>query len=125
MAMGAGRAAFGVAMLLAPRMVGRSWVGEAADGPGGKTLVRAVAVRDLALGAGMLVALQRERPVRGWIEAGVVADLGDTAATLLAFGQLPPLGRMVTLLLAGGSAVAGAWAVSALDAQREESADGA
>jgi hypothetical protein len=117
---GAGRVAFGAALILAPRAVGRGWIGEAAGTAGGKVAVRAVGARDVILGLGGLVALRRGGPARGWLEAGAAADIADLAIAIGAFGKLPPLGRIITILLAGGSAVASALFARRIDDDRAD-----
>ena len=51
----------------------------------------------------MVLALKKKSPMRGWVEAGGVADAGDVLATLLAFGSLPKKGRMMVLGAASGA----------------------
>ena len=105
---GFGRLAFGLAMIFRPAAIGRSWLGSDAEGKGGQTAMRAIGVRDAALGLGLLMALRRGRPLRGWVEAGLMADVGDALATAGTFGSLPMPGKAVTLALAGGTALVGA-----------------
>lgn len=105
MALAAGRVALGAGLAMAPARVGRSWIGEIAGGPTGQLAVRATGVRDIAVGAGALLAIRRGAPARGWLEAGMLADAGDIVGTLAAFRHLPPLGRVVTIALAAGAIV--------------------
>ncbi len=116
MLIGAGRVAFGIALLARPAAIGRMWIGPDAEGAGGRAAVRAVGVRDLVLGLGVLLAAGRGGRIRGWVEAGAAADIGDLLITLSDFGGMPPLGRFVTLAMAGGSAVASARIAGAVDA---------
>jgi hypothetical protein len=104
-AIAAGRVGLGAALAAAPASFGRAWIGTDASLPGGRTAVRATGIRDVALGLGLLVAMRRGRPVRGWLEAAAVADVGDLVFTLMGFRHLPPLGRLVTLASAGSAAV--------------------
>lgn len=104
MLMGAGRATFGAALLLQPEAIGRGWVGAVAGQPGARVALRAAGARDLILGLGVLLASRRGGPIRGWLEAGMAADLADCAITLGAFRDLPAVGRFATLAVAGGSA---------------------
>jgi len=105
--LGAGRGAFGLALMVVPRAIGRPWIGPAADTPGGIVALRAVGARDLVLGVGLLMAVRRGASVRGWVEAGIAADLADATTTLAAFRELPAPGRLVTLATAGGAAATG------------------
>lgn len=112
---GAGRVAFGAALMLAPEVVARGWIGEPASSAGGKVAVRAVGARDAILGLGVLLALWRGGPARGWVEAGAAADIADIAIALGSFSSMPPLGRFTTIALAGGSAFISARIAGALD----------
>ena len=100
-ALAVARTAIGAAALLAPKLPARPWIGGDADRPSSKLLARALGGRDLALGIGALLALSHEGPVRGWLEAGGLADAGDVAATLLGWRATPRFGRWAVLLAAG------------------------
>src|SRR5918992_1917089 len=89
-------------------LAGRLWIGGDAAQRSVKVLARAFGVRDLALGLGVVIALDRGAPVRGWIEGGVLSDAVDVAATLLAGDSIPPDIRRGTLALGAGSALLGA-----------------
>jgi hypothetical protein len=73
-----------VVSLLAPGLVGRTMSGR--DGSAGATrlFVSMVGARDLGLGLGLLIALNRGAPVRGWLEASAVVDGIDATACVLA-----------------------------------------
>jgi hypothetical protein len=82
-----GRVAIGVVSLLAPRLVGRTMTGH--EGSGGTSLfARMVGARDFGLGLGVLIALNRGAPVRGWLEASALVDGIDAAACVLARDHL-------------------------------------
>jgi hypothetical protein len=102
------RLLIGVVALVWPAAALKPWAGpEMADQPGGRLLGRALGARDVALGAGAIVAMRHEGPVRGWIEAGGLADSGDALATIIAFGQLPKRTRwavLASILCAVGAA---------------------
>lgn len=51
--------------------------------------MRAFAVRDLALGLGMLRGLARREPVRHWFRLGIAFELVDAGATVLYRRELP------------------------------------
>lgn len=108
--LGAGRVAVGAALVAAPGPVTRSWLGaEHEDDPGRAIAVRGLGARDIVLGIGTLVALRPggdRREAARWIEAGIVADLGDAGATLVA--GVDDAGRATALSIATGAAVAGA-----------------
>jgi hypothetical protein len=114
-----GRIAVGAAFVLLPGLAGRMWIsGDAARRPV-KVLARAFGARDLAIGLGVVIALDRGTPVRGWIEAGVLSDAIDTCASLLAGSSIPPAIRWPCIALGAGSAAAGA----ALAPQFDESVE--
>ena len=103
------RVALGALAMVAPDLALRPWVGR----PGGaerRVLARALGARDIALGLGALLAARRNAPLRGWVEAGSLSDVGDTVSTALAFGGLPATGRVLVLGAAAGAAAAGALA---------------
>ena len=107
------RVAMGAVAVVAPRLVTRPWLGRGVGKPTDKLLARSLGSRDIALGLGAILALDRGGPSRGWLEAGGLADAGDLLATLLVFRALPRFGRWTMLLaIAGGVASAGVLAPS-------------
>ena len=122
-ALAAARTAIGVVALAAPTLVTRPWLGPD-RGPAVRVLGRALGGRDLALGVGALAALQqpsaRSRPAGHpgiWIGVGALSDAMDVLATVAAWDELPPVGRWLVALSAGGAAVAGAAAAGLLLAE--------
>jgi hypothetical protein len=99
-----GRIGVGVAMLLAPALAARGWIGDDANRPAVKVITRGFGGRDLALGLGVVIAIDRGAPVRGWLEACALADVGDFVATALAGRSIPVWGRRGVAALAAGSA---------------------
>ena len=111
-----GRIAIGITALVAPTLPLRPWVGrDFAWQPRAKLLARSLGARDLALGIGVILALKKDTPVRGWIEGSGVADAGDVLSTLLAFGKLPKRGRWLVLVSAAGAAATARIAAPAVD----------
>jgi hypothetical protein len=108
-----GRALIGAALLAVPAPVTRLWTGD--DRPSTLVVGRGLGARDLALGAGALVALRRGRDARAWIAAGIAGDVADMGSSLAAGDALPRFGRIGTAALAGGAALAGAWLLRELD----------
>jgi hypothetical protein len=96
--------AVGLAGFVAPRTFGRLWIGREGGSRHVAMVTRAFAARDFALGLGAYLAVQKDAPVRGWVEAGLLSDSLDLLATLR--GPLPALRKVG---LAGGvlAAVAG------------------
>jgi hypothetical protein len=110
--LGRGRIAFGVASILAPGILGRTMTGS--DGAM-RLFLRMVGARDLALGLGLLVALDRDAPARGWLEASAVVDAIDAGAFLLARRHLNPSVFPGTVGLATAGALLSAWLAPQLD----------
>jgi hypothetical protein len=105
----------GAAFVLSPGLAGRLWIGPDAGRRAVKVLGRAFGVRDLALGLGVAIALERGAPVRGWVEGGVLSDAVDVAATLAAGDSIPPGVRRGALALGVGSTLLGTALARALD----------
>jgi len=78
------RTGFGVVMLGAPTLMPRVLGLDATTAVRTGWLVRMVGARELALGAGGASAGRRGADLRPWLLAAAVADVGDTAALLLA-----------------------------------------
>jgi hypothetical protein len=114
-ALARGRIAFGIGFLLFPALVGRAWVGRDAERTGAKVFIRTMGARDLALGLGVVIAIDRGAPVRGWLEASTLADLADFAATLVARDEIPPGAVAPALAITSGSAALGAWLARVID----------
>jgi hypothetical protein len=110
-----GRIAFGVVSLIAPGLVARTMTGEAGAEGGTRLFVRMVGARDLGVGLGLQLALHRDAPTRGWLEASAVVDGIDAAACLLARHHLRPGVFPGTLGLAAAGALLSAWLARQLD----------
>jgi hypothetical protein len=106
------RISFGAGLILAPALYARSWVGSDAAGQDTtKVLARARGARDLALGAGGLVALRagdRER-ARRWFAAQGFTDAVDLVATLAARDVPLPARIFAAVMAAGSTAIAAAY----------------
>jgi hypothetical protein len=109
------RIAIGAVSLLTPGLVGRALT--ARDGSRGVTSLfgRMVGARDLALGLGLLIALNREAPVRGWLEASALVDGADVAACLVARHHIRTSVFPGTVGLAAIGALLSAWLSRQLD----------
>jgi hypothetical protein len=114
-----GRIAVGAAFVLFPGLAGRMWIGGDAARRPVKVLARAFGVRDLAIGLGVVIALDRGTPARGWIEAGILSDAIDTCASLLAGNSIPSAIRWPCVALGASSAAAGAALASEFDENTE------
>ena len=100
------RIAFGAGLVLAPGLYGRTWLGRAAGDARTQVFARALGARDLALGAGTLLALRDGGAARPWLAGQAVADGTDFVATLMAGRRLPAPARAFALAMAGGSTAA-------------------
>jgi len=103
-AIAVGRIALGASYVLAAGPALKVWPGR-----GGSTaeeramqrlLARSIGGRDLALAIGSLLALSHDKPVRGWVEAAMLADAIDAVAIGLALRRVP---RVLGVLLFAGS----------------------
>jgi len=113
-----GRVALGLIALARPSVPARPWVGGTADEVTVRVFGRALGARDVALGAGALVALRHQaaepQAARAWIAAGALSDALDVVASLSSWGGLPRVTRWLVVASAGGAALAGAAGALAL-----------
>jgi hypothetical protein len=113
-----GRVAIGVVSLLAPAFVGRMMTGRDGSGGGATLFARMVGARDLGLGLGLLIALDRGAPVRGWLEASALVDGIDAAACLLARNHIRTSIFPGAVGLAAAGALLSVWLARQLDPAR-------
>jgi hypothetical protein len=104
------RVGFGLVYLFAPGRGGQGWIGRVARDPATQVFVRGHGARDLALGAGAMVALlRRERRVAcGWMTAQAIADGADVYATLASRRRLPSSAFRFALAMTSVSTVVAA-----------------
>jgi hypothetical protein len=114
-ALARGRIGFGVVSLLAPGLVARTMAGGDQSEGGMRLFVRMVGARDLAVGLGLQIALHREAPTRGWLEASAVIDGIDAAASVLARHHLRRGVFPGTLGMAATGTLLSAWLARRLD----------
>jgi hypothetical protein len=113
--LGLGRALIGATMVLAPRKAARSYMGEY-DPPSSTAMsLRGLGARDIALGTGLLIAVENDGEVSRWLEAGALADAGDFLATLANFRELPTMRRLLWLVTAGSATYLGLRLAGTLD----------
>jgi hypothetical protein len=110
-----GRIAFGVVSLLAPGLVARTMSGAGTAEGGTRLFVRMLGARDLGVGLGLQLALDRDAPTRGWLEASAVIDGLDAAASLLARNHLRPGVLPGVFGLAATGALLSTWLAGRLD----------
>jgi hypothetical protein len=101
--------------LLAPGLVARTMTGGGGCEGGTRLFVRMVGARDLGVGLGLQIALDRDAPTRGWLEASAASMPSTAAACLLARHHLRPGLFPGTLGLATTGALLSAWLARQLD----------
>lgn len=99
------RIAVGAALLLTPRWVTQPWLRGAHPAPDAVTAWRVAGSRDIALGVGTAMAVKHgSAGLRGWLEAGALAD-GLDVLSLLRDQSLHPAARTASLVPAAAAAV--------------------
>jgi hypothetical protein len=109
------RIVVGAALVIAPRTIGRQWIGEDADGAGSRLFIRAMGARDLALAVGTMRALNHRGPARDWVFASAASDAADVGATVLALPRIGLRRGLPSAVTAGLASVVGFAAASRLD----------
>jgi hypothetical protein len=109
------RIAIGLAAVVSPRLATRAMSARGTPYGIGPALARMLGARDVALGLGTVIALDRGAPVRGWLEGSALADAADCIACLLARRDLSPLAVRASAGLGGASALAGVFLARRLD----------
>lgn len=103
----AGRVAIGGTLLVMPRLLS-GWIGDDARRPGTATIARCFAARDLAIGAGTLLAMADGAPLRRWLQVGAACDAADVFASALALGRIPTRKAVTAMAAAAFGAATGA-----------------
>ena len=109
------RIVFGCALFLMPNFIARLWTGGAGDDVTTDLGLRGMGARDVALGAGLVRALDRGTPVQGWLEAGVLSDSADAVGTLMNWRDLPAWRSLPLLAAEIGTALLGSRLAKELD----------
>jgi hypothetical protein len=113
--LGLGRTVLGATMVLMPRKAVRGYMGQENPSFAASMAMRGLGARDIALGTGLLVALEEDGDVARWLEAGAIADAGDFISTLANFREMPTFRRLLWLVTAGGATFMGLKLAGALD----------
>lgn len=108
------RIGIGIAAVVAPGLASRVLSGRSASGIE-PLLARMLGARDLTLGLGTVIAIDRGAPVRGWLEASAASDAVDCISSLLAKSRMSRRAFGGTVVLAASSAVSGALLARRLD----------
>jgi hypothetical protein len=109
------RMVVGAVLFLAPARSMKAWTGTMPMSVGARLAARGLGARDFAIGLGTLVAIENEGQVRGWLEAGVVADAADTVSMISSLNALPKPRGLFWLATSGGAALFGAQLATRVD----------
>lgn len=101
------RIAIGIAAVIAPGLATRAMSGSRRSEGIAPLFLRMLGGRDIALGLGTVIALDRGKPVRGWLEASALADALDSAACVVARGEMSPGAFRAATGLGAASALLG------------------
>jgi len=124
--MGIIRTGVGLSLVAAPGWAGRIWVGDDADGGGSKVFARALGARDVVLGYAILAASGPDPATAGrLVKHGVLIDVADVVATLIAYRHLEGHRRLVMPLVAAGVGALGALVWLLGDELQEDPEEGA
>jgi hypothetical protein len=100
-----GRIVIGVALLLAPRRVGRLMLGPGADNAAASVAGRALGIRDTVLGFLTIHTLDRPQVAQRMVATCGVVDAIDFVAARAARDELPGFRAKLFQFVAGGSAI--------------------
>jgi hypothetical protein len=109
------RIAIGASAVLAPRLAARAMGGRSGVDGVAPVFARMLGARDIALGLGTVIALDRGKPVRGWLEASALADTADCLASILGREQLARAAYGLSVVGAAASAATGVFLSRRLD----------
>ena len=90
-------------MLVTPGLFARLWIGASGRSPGVRVLTRAVGIRDVVLGLGLLRSTELGHDDHSWLVLGAASDAVDALATLAAFRHLPRVRRWIIVASAAGA----------------------
>lgn len=123
--MGLIRTGVGASLVAAPAWAGRIWVGDGADGPGTKVFARALGARDVLLGGAILAAAAKDDADAAGrlVKQGVLVDIADVVATVIAHRQLEGSRRFSMPAVATAVAALGSLAWLAADSAQDSAED--
>lgn len=101
------RVVFGIVASSVPEKIGSTWVGEDAYRESSKVIFRALGLRDIALGAGMVQGAAKG-DAAPWLAVAMLSDLGDFTATVVARNRIDPRAVAVTAFLTGSATLTAA-----------------
>jgi len=109
------RIAIGAAAVVTPGLATRAMAGRRGSKGIAPLLARMLGARDMALGLGTVIALDRGKPVRGWLEGCALADTVDSVACVLAREDMSPTVFGAATGFAAASAMLGVFLSRRLD----------
>ncbi len=110
-----GRIVIGAVAVVAPGLAARVMGGRRGSEGVAPALARMLGARDVALGLGVVIALDRGAPVRGWLEGSALSDTVDCLACVAAREQMPPRASRAAAGLGAASAALGMFLSRRLD----------
>jgi len=110
----AGRIAIGAALVLAPRLSTRPWLGDDAERTGAQVLARAMGARDIVTGAVALHTIDQPDAGPRWQRTLAGVDAVDLAATLAARRELPRVGVALVVAMASAGLAGQLWVARGL-----------
>ena len=110
-----GRIAFGAAAVVVPGLAARVMGGRRRSEGLAPLFARMLGARDVALGLGTVIALDRGAPVRGWLEGSALADAVDCVACVAAREEMSPSAFRAAAGLGAASAILGIFFSRRLD----------
>ena len=99
------RVAYGAGLIAAPTRLAQRWLGPAAESAPTQVPLRGLGAREALIHGAALAAAQTGAPLRPWLAASIAGDLTDIVATAAGRDQLPAGSAVVTLVVAGSSAL--------------------
>jgi hypothetical protein len=97
----------GAVLFFLPGFAARAWTGEQTTDATTDLAMKGMGARDIALGVGLVTALEKGAPVRGWLEGSALADAGDAVGTLVSWRDLPRGRGLLWFAAEAGAAVFG------------------
>jgi hypothetical protein len=108
------RIVYAVGLIAAPARLAQSWLGPPVVQPSTQIPLRGLAVRELGLATGGLLASLSGAPVRPWLVAQIAGDLSDILASVAGSNGIPPSAVGAVTAVAGASATLTAGAAVAV-----------
>ncbi len=109
------RMAIGAAAVAAPRLATRLMSGRRESEGIGPLFARMLGARDIALGLGTVIALDRGTPVRGWLEGSALSDTADCVSCIVARENMSAAAFGASAGLGAASALLGVYLARRLD----------